>query len=101
MSDDFNRLSDFRVDYKLSSLRNIIRDNMLVNPSGLEGHAMPMDKNIEHLIGDLKVCEQKIILTGIHLRGMHITRTSLQQKESMQIGIDWEIFLPVSITCNP
>lgn len=74
---------------------------MLVNLSGLEGHAMPMDKNIKHLIGDLKVCEQKIILTGIHLCGMHITRTSLQQKESMQIGIDWEIFLPVSITCNP
>ena len=31
---------------------------MLVNPSGLEGHAMPMDLNIEHLIGDLKVCEE-------------------------------------------
>ncbi len=28
---------------------------MLVNPSGLEGHAMPMDMNIEHLIGHLKV----------------------------------------------
>ena len=28
---------------------------MLVNLSGLEGHAMPMDLNIEHLIGDLKV----------------------------------------------
>lgn len=28
---------------------------MLVNPSGLAGHAMPMDLNIEHLIGYLKV----------------------------------------------
>ena len=32
---------------------------MLINPSGLEGHAMPMDLNIEHLIGDLKVCDKK------------------------------------------
>ena len=29
---------------------------MLINPSGLEGHAMEIDKNIEHLIDDLKVC---------------------------------------------
>lgn len=32
-----------------------MRDNMLVNPSGLTGHAMPIDLNIEHLIGELKV----------------------------------------------
>lgn len=31
-------------------------DNMLVNVSGLIGHAMPIDLNIEHLIGELKVC---------------------------------------------
>jgi uncharacterized protein DUF6589 len=31
-----------------------MRDNMLVNVSGLEGHSMPIDLNIEHLIG-LKV----------------------------------------------
>jgi len=29
---------------------------MLVNPSGLEGHAMAIDMNIEHLIHELKVC---------------------------------------------
>ena len=28
---------------------------MLVNVSGLPGHAMAIDLNIEHLIGDLKV----------------------------------------------
>lgn len=28
---------------------------MLVNPSGLQGHAMGIDMNIEHLIGYLKV----------------------------------------------
>ena len=32
-----------------------MHDNMLVNVSGLEGHAMPIDLNIEHLIGELKV----------------------------------------------
>jgi hypothetical protein len=38
-----------------SLFSDIFRDNMLVNPSGLAGHAMPMDLNIEHLIGYLKV----------------------------------------------
>jgi hypothetical protein len=37
-----------------------MRDNMLINPSGLEGHAMEIDKNIEHLIDDLKVCNNYI-----------------------------------------
>lgn len=32
-----------------------MRDNMPVNISGLPGHAMVMDLNIEHLIGCLKV----------------------------------------------
>lgn len=32
-----------------------MRDNMLVNVSGLPGHFMPVDLNIEHLIGYLKV----------------------------------------------
>ncbi|KIJ06386.1 hypothetical protein PAXINDRAFT_45026, partial [Paxillus involutus ATCC 200175] len=33
---------------------NIMRDNMLVNLTGLEGHFMPIDLNIEHLIRFLK-----------------------------------------------
>ncbi|KAG6826101.1 hypothetical protein H0H92_001127 [Tricholoma furcatifolium] len=33
---------------------NIMRDNMLVNVSGLAGHWMAIDLNIEHLIGYLK-----------------------------------------------
>ncbi|KAH8983562.1 hypothetical protein EDB86DRAFT_3085229 [Lactarius hatsudake] len=33
---------------------DIMRDNMLVNPSGLPGHAMGIDMNIEHLIRYLK-----------------------------------------------
>jgi hypothetical protein len=32
-----------------------MRDNMLVNPSGILGHAMGIDMNIEHLIRYLKV----------------------------------------------
>jgi hypothetical protein len=35
---------------------NIMCDTMLVNPSGLPGHAMGIDMNIEHMIGYLKVC---------------------------------------------
>ncbi|KAF8957733.1 hypothetical protein BDZ97DRAFT_1669447 [Flammula alnicola] len=34
---------------------DIMHDNMLVNVSGLEGHSMPIDINIEHLIGELKI----------------------------------------------
>ncbi|KIJ57647.1 hypothetical protein HYDPIDRAFT_44852 [Hydnomerulius pinastri MD-312] len=33
---------------------DIMRDNMLVNLTGLEGHCMPIDLNIEHLIRFLK-----------------------------------------------
>ncbi|EDR03149.1 uncharacterized protein LACBIDRAFT_331822 [Laccaria bicolor S238N-H82] len=36
------------------SSRDIMRDNMLVNVSGLKGHLMLIDLNIEHLIGELK-----------------------------------------------
>ena len=32
-----------------------MRDSMLVNFTGLEGHFMPIDLNIEHLIRSLKV----------------------------------------------
>ena|ERR1700690_2606014 len=32
-----------------------MRDNMIVNLSGLDGHAMAIDLNIEHNIGYLKV----------------------------------------------
>ncbi|KIJ05902.1 hypothetical protein PAXINDRAFT_20870 [Paxillus involutus ATCC 200175] len=34
---------------------DIMRDNMLVNLTGLEGHCMPIDLNIEHLIKFLKL----------------------------------------------
>ncbi|KAH9956051.1 hypothetical protein BGW80DRAFT_1187911, partial [Lactifluus volemus] len=34
---------------------DIMRDNMIVNVSGLPGHFMAVDLNIEHLIGYLKM----------------------------------------------
>ncbi|KAF8149569.1 hypothetical protein B0H34DRAFT_679328 [Crassisporium funariophilum] len=34
--------------------RDIMRDNQLLNLSGLPGHSMPVDLNVEHLIGELK-----------------------------------------------
>ena len=34
-----------------------MRDNMIVNVSGLPGHFMAVDLNIKHLIGYLKVRE--------------------------------------------
>lgn len=44
-----------------------MRDNMLVNPSGREGHWMPIDLNIEHHIGYLKVCGITVMLSLIYL----------------------------------
>ena len=49
----FNKVTQKKKFSQLFS--DIFRDNMLVNPSGLAGHVMPMDLNIEHLIGYLKV----------------------------------------------
>jgi hypothetical protein len=34
---------------------DIMRDNAIINLTGLEGDCMPIDLNIEHLIGELKV----------------------------------------------
>jgi hypothetical protein len=41
--------------YWAYSYRDIIQDNMLVNISGLQGHSMAIDINMEHLIGQSKV----------------------------------------------
>ena len=35
----------------LTAISDIMCDNMLVNVLGLPGHFMPVDLNIEHLIG--------------------------------------------------
>jgi hypothetical protein len=36
--------------------RNIMRDNLLVNLTGIEGHSMAIDINMEHAIEQVKVC---------------------------------------------
>jgi len=42
---------------------------MLVNVSGLEGHAMGIDLNMEHLIGELKV---KLYFFTYHIPNLSI-----------------------------
>ena len=71
---------------------------MLVNPSGLEGHAMPMDLNIKHLIGNLKVCEDQS--QYLSEPDVMYFRNYSQQKGYMQTGISWATFLPVSTICS-
>ncbi|KAF8844129.1 hypothetical protein BDN67DRAFT_1066260 [Paxillus ammoniavirescens] len=61
---------------------NIMRDNMLVNLTGLEGRFMPIDLNIEHLIIFLKhVREQVGRALGIAYRG--ITHTTPDNSASI------------------
>ncbi|KAJ8469601.1 hypothetical protein ONZ45_g16837 [Pleurotus djamor] len=48
---------------------NIMRDNMLLNISGLPGHAMPVDLNIEHLIGYLKTL---LVVKGLYSTWEHL-----------------------------
>lgn len=43
-----------------------MRDNALVNLTGLEGHCMPIDLNIEHLIKFLKA-RLAMYLNGLSL----------------------------------
>lgn len=66
-----------------------MRDNMLVNLTGIEGHCMPIDLNIEHLIKFLKV--------GLFYEFVQVlTRAgsfSSLQRGSMPPGIIWVISL--------
>jgi len=41
-----------------------MRDNMIVNLTGLIGHCMPIDLNIEHLIGYLKASGSRTLDTS-------------------------------------
>jgi hypothetical protein len=87
---NFSSLSKFAF-LRLGSFRNIMRDSMLVNPSGLQGHFMGTDLNIEHLIRYLKV---SLLLSSILLlHNYHIQtfgRQFLLRKGCMQIGTDSE-----------
>ena len=71
-----------------------------MNPSGLEGHAMPMDLNIEHLIGNLKVGEDQNQSQYLSEPDVMYFRNYSQPKGYMQTGIDWATFPPVSTICS-
>ena len=51
----------------LIPISNIMRDNMIINISGLSGHFMAVDLNIEHLIGYLKVSYKAILFMRLEL----------------------------------
>ena len=70
-----------------------MRDNMLVNLTGLEGHCMPIDLNIEHLIKFLKVGPSHEFVQV----PTYIGSFSSLQRGSMPPGIIWAISLPLSI----
>ncbi|KAG1847983.1 hypothetical protein C8R48DRAFT_615185, partial [Suillus tomentosus] len=67
--------------------RDIMRDNALVNFSGLEGHSMPIDLNIEHLIKFLKqfFAAKGIYSTWDRLGDISAT-VSLLQDVKKQVG---------------
>lgn len=44
-----------------------MRNNMIINISGLSGHFMAVDLNIEHLIGYLKVSYKAILFMRLEL----------------------------------
>ena len=64
-----------------------MRDNMLVNVSGLPGHFMAVDLNIEHLIGYLKV--QNSLFLAHRLNRLVLHSFSLLRKASEQVGTSW------------
>ena len=61
-------------------------DNMLVNLTGIEGHCMPINLNIEHLIRFLKVRLSHGFVQGLTC----ISSFSLLQRESTPPGSDAE-----------
>ncbi len=60
-----------------------MHNNMLVNVSGLAGHAMPIDLNIEHLIGKLKVRNPQ----HSYFHVLTIRRYFYKQRDFSQHGI--------------
>jgi hypothetical protein len=71
-----------------------MRDIMLVNPSGLQGHAMGIDMNIEHLIGYLKVY---IFLLVADSYSLHSLKALFAAKG---IYADWERLGNISAAVN-
>lgn len=72
-----------------------MRDSMLVNVSGLPGHWMGIDLNIEHLIRYLKVSTTPSYLVVYLILG---PRHCLRQRVSIQTGIGSGTYQLQSIT---
>lgn len=62
-----------------------MRNIMLVNPSGLSGHCMAIDFNIEHLIGYLKVSIYLVFIEHFisnTIQGFICCKGTIQQLDS-------------------
>lgn len=66
-----------------------MQDNMLVNVSGLKGHSMPIDLNIEHLIGELKVYLNHVLILCLGIK-LGITEITFGQRSSIDVGSPWK-----------
>lgn len=72
----------------------IMRDNALINLTGLEGHCMPVDLNIEHHIKFLKVCLS--LLRHVVDQYYIVQYCFFQPKVSIQNGITLVTYLQLS-----
>ncbi|KJA21727.1 hypothetical protein HYPSUDRAFT_112390, partial [Hypholoma sublateritium FD-334 SS-4] len=61
---------------------DIMCDNQLLNLSGLQGHSMPVDLNVEHIIGELKEL--------LHAKGLEATWDRLGD---VSLAIDYLNFI--------
>lgn len=73
----------------LNDFRDIIRDNMLINMSGVDDQWMGVDMNIEHLINFLKVTI--FVVPEQHTYPLNHRQCSLQ-KGFTRLGIVLAIF---------
>lgn len=72
---------------------NIMRDAMLVNPSGRKGHAMGTDMHIEHLIGYQKVCARSIDYFPFSFVQLYWQKESLHcERDPCKLGSSWRYF---------
>jgi len=73
-----------------------MRDNMLINTSGLDNQWMGVDMNIEHLINFLKVT---IFPTRDQCTYLFTVRQYSPQRGSTHLGIASVIFQPLATSC--
>ena len=69
---------------------NIMRDIMLVNPTGIPGHAMGIDLNIEHLIRYLKVSCSIIFVFVNYVNNGNTVGLVCGQRHLWKLGPAWK-----------